>query len=500
MSKHRKQLLLYTCMVSLAGGIVFASELPKPEVRGGKVQDAPAIEPMSAEEKVKILEKMIQEERKKLASVPATAQTAEVAKIEEDKVLTAYYKWMTKTPFKFKVSGMARLDSFFDSRQGWEFWHGLDFDAVKAPRPDPNGCDVHDKARFTIVPWPELKLDVFGPDVWKAKTSAVFRTDMVGRWIGMTPITNDFKDTFNCIRMKHAYLQFDWEKTSLRCGKYYHPIAMPELSPDTVSVNSGETFDPFEYSTFFMVRHKFDPFEIVAAVGRTCLRNFERNAIMPHIYLRLNAFVGDQMFCIGNDFRAQVVRLFTDKSMATNLTTSTSDIGYKESEFIPGFVPFVAASLKKGKYYFKTRLLYAQNASEYDVMGGWGVCQRDPATDRRHYTGLRCINYWFDNAYVTEKWEVGGFFGIAKNLGSRYKIQRDPSGNLLIDSDYFWLLNVDRMFRIQPRIRLFHGPVTVGLELEYTRAYFGTLNDYARVCNACPTAQTRVLMSLAYSF
>jgi hypothetical protein len=206
------------------------------------------------------------------------------------------------------------------------------------------------------------------------------------------------------------------------------------------------------------------------------------------------------MFCAGCDFRAQVVRLFTDKSMATNLTTSKSDIGYQEDEFIPGFVPFVAASLKKGKYYFKTRLLYAQNASEYDIMGGWGACQRDPATDRRHYTGLRCVNYWFDTAYVTEKWEVGCFFGVAKNLGSRYQIQRDPSGNLLIFSDYGWLLNIDTMWRVQPRFRIFRGPVTMGFELEQTRANFGTPNDYARVCNACPTDHTRFLMTFIYSF
>lgn len=523
--QKQKQLVMVMLSVVACGGrgIMVAEGQPEPRV-GGRVYDMPIAEPIGDKERVELIRALIREEFKVAEAQRAATDSAlketkkhtmnlpepqpagavksvEAAKIEEDKVLAAFYKWMTKTPFKFKVAGMARMDSIWDSRKGNDYWHGLDFDSVEKPRLDPNGQDVNSKTRFTIVPWPELKLDVFGPDVWKAKTSAVFRTDMVGRFISYDTTTHEVKDTFNCLRLKHAYCQFDWEKTSLRIGKYYHPIAMPELSPDTVSVNSGESFDPFEYSTMFQVRHKFDPMELVAAVGRTCLRTYERNAVMPHIYLRLNAYAGEQMFCIGNDFRGQVVRLFTNKTMATNITDpSKVDVGYKEAEFIPGYVPFVAAAIKKGKFSFKTRLLYAQNASEYDIMGGWAVCQRNAETDRRCYTGLRCVNYWFDTAYVTDKFEVGCFFGVAKNLGSKYKIQKDPNGNLLVFSDYDWFLDMDYSWRIQPRLRIFRGPVIIGLELEQTRAAFGTLNDCARVCNACPTDHTRVLMSFVYAF
>jgi hypothetical protein len=416
----------------------------------------------------------------------------------ENKSLTMYETWKKESPFKFRFNGDIRFDCFWDSRQGWVYWDELDFDSPKPKRLDPNGEDVENKASFNIAPFPEAQVAITGPELWNAYTSALIKGDMSGKTWDWD--MDHVSEVFKTVRIKHAYFQFDWEKTMLRCGLYYHPIAMVELCPDTVSLDAGELIDPFQYSFMFLARQKFDPFELVAAVGRTAYEPDENKGIMPHIYLRLNMNIGTHMICIGNDVRLTNPRLYSDKSMATNPITTS--VGYKEAEKIPAFLPFIAASIQKDKFHFKTRLLYGYNEEDYQILGGYAVCQRDPATDLRHYTGMRCVNFWFDTAYTAKKWEVGLFCGVTKNLGASKKIQRDPNGNLLIFNDYFgpWWNNVALMWRVQPRVRWFRGPLTIGLELEHSDSAIGTPNDYGKPCCNYHVHQDRVICSFIYAF
>ncbi len=412
--------------------------------------------------------------------------------IEKTKAMDAFLRWVKKKPFRFKLSGSMRLDAFFDSRIGYDFWQGIDFNSPRPRKLDPNEEDINNKSQFTIIPWPLLQLDVLGPKVWGAKSSALIKADIVGRTF---PLGDELFNSYGLPRIKHAFCQFDWESTSLRCGLYYHPLAMVELCPDTVSVNGGEMFDPFQYSFMFQVRHRFDPMEIVAAVGRIPYKERSRHSISPHFYLRMNVFVGDHLLCVGSDFRTMVPRLETDSSLATNLTAGAN--GYKESEVIKSFIPFIAARFKKDDFMLKLRFTYAENAAIFDQIGGYAVCQRDPATDRRMYTKLRSWNIWMDALHANSKREIGLFVAFAKNIGSRNKIQKDPSGNLMI---FGWGVNADYMFRVQPRIRVFRGPITLGVELEHTRAAYGTTNDCGKVDDGCPVPHTRVIASIIYAF
>jgi len=310
---------------------------------------------------------------------------------------------------------------------------------------------------------------------------------------------------------------------------YYSPLVLLELCADTVSINAGEFYDPFQYSGMVRVRHRAEPFEFTFAVHKLFWYRIARDSLAPSLYAQANVNVGEHLLLAGINMDVFTPRLETDPKLAENLVEAAWDEtddtfgseetkipthGYKESESVISFIPFIGAVLKKNNVIWKHRLTYAENPFLYTLIGGAGYCSRNPLTDERTWVKTRSLNYWTDLSHVTQNREIGVFIGYNRSLGSRHKLQneistKDTLGYLVERTDtgnpYLFTEgeNIDRSFRIQPRVRFFHGPVTIGFEVEYTRVAYGDTNHCGLVdvvTDCTKVANTRVLASVVYSF
>ena len=384
-----------------------------------------------------------------------------------------------KSPFKVKFSGVVRLDAFFDSRQNVDSGRGISYRYPKDKRLDPNGDDINAKAQFTMVPFTGLKAHITGPELWGAKSLAVFKTDNEGK-----------SGIYGLYRMKQGYFQLKWEKTELLVGRFYHPVWLyypPHLllTAKTVGRDVGRPIDARLYTSQCRVYHRIGDFEFIGALAKIYESIESRNAIAPELFGQVNFNIKKHTILAGANFHMRVPRLETDK-------------GFKDGESLKSFIAFVASRVHVNNVIWLCRFIYSENADLHTLLNGFAVKQRDVSTDKRKYMSLRTLNFWSDISYHDEKREFGLFVGYSKNIGARSKIQRDDEGNLLIFSKFD--TNIDYLLRIMPRVRFFHGPVTISFEYVYTRAGYGITNECGRVDNVCPVANNRFLVSVMYKF
>ena len=434
-----------------------------------------------------------------------------------------------KKKFEFKFHGYVRMDAFTDSRQSVDYWKGIDYSYPKAPAYDPSGRDINEKAQFTMVPFGKVIAEVIGPDVYGAKSSAVIKADIPGKF-RVEEVSEHTHDPFGMFRYQHGYLNLDWERTKVLAGVYYSPVVLLELCADTVGINAGEFFDPFNYSSMVRIKHHADPFEFTFAVHKLFWYKQWRDSLAPSLYGQVTAHIGEHMVTAGVNMDAFTQCLETDPKLAENLVTPSAqnisviinnptstatipDYGYQQHESIVHWLAFVGGVLKKNNVTWKHRLTYAQCPFLYTLIGGFGSCERNPKTDYRNCTTTASLSYWTELSHTTKNREIGVFVGYTKNLGSRHKLvnkyttkelfgqllERKDSGNPYVFGE---ATNMDHAFRIQPRIRWFHGPITIGIELEYDRAAYGTTNNCGRVdVDECKkVSNTRLLTSVVYAF
>lgn len=446
-------------------------------------------------------------------------------------------KPVKEKPFKFEFSGYVRLDAFTDSRQNVDYWKGIDYSYPKPPIFDPNGDDINQKAQFTMVPFGKVIAKVFGPELHGAKTSAVIKSDIPGKFRIENQSDTDIHDPFGMFRYQHGYLNLEWERTEVLAGVYYSPLVLLELCADTVSINAGEFFDPFNYSAMVRVRHKADPFEFVFAVHKLFWYDQWRDSLAPSLYAQANINIGEHLICAGVNMDVFTPRIETDPALAENLSTpalvtdpaatftqiladtgsAIPSHGYREHESVKYFTAFIGTALKKNNVSWKHRLTYAECPFLYTLIGGFGPCSRNAKTNQEKYTTTRSFSYWTELAHMTKNREIGVFFGYTKNLGSRHKLLNSIStkellGHLIERTDsgspdlFAEGGSMNHAFRVQPRLRWFHGPMTIGIELEYTLAEYGTTNSCGRVDTiTCEdrrkkVSNTRLLASVVYAF
>ena len=94
----------------------------------------------------------------------------------------------------------------------------------------------------------------------------------------------------------------------------------------------------------------------------------------------------------------------------------------------------------------------------------------------------------------------GWFIGVAKNLGARTPIIQsivDTDGNVE-KTIYGTGTDLNYVFRVSPRIQWIVKNFTFAVELEYTRAAYGTIDCDGDVINTVPVGNTRILVSLFY--
>lgn len=387
--------------------------------------------------------------------------------------------------FGLTLSGYVKTDAFYDTRQcsaanGLREGHFFLFPDNVLYDADSN--DLNDNPAFNILSiQTRLTGNITGPDAFGAKTSGLVETEFYG--------TSDAD--ISGFRLRHGFVKLNWEKSELLIGQTWHPMFPVEAFAQTLSVNTGSPFVPFSRNNQVRFGYKTGKFTTyatawvqrdIASTGPDgTSTKYMRNSGLPGLNLRTVATMSDKVqFGLGADFKTLRPELKTAANYATDATISSLSAC--------GWIKF-----KSDKLTISAMGTYAQNATDLLMAGGYAVSAiTDTVREYKTYTNLTTAAAYLDLGTNGPKWKFGVFGGFSKNLGADENI----NGGAI----YARGSNIDLIYRVSPRVSCTVEKLTLGAELEYTTAAYGTIQASGKVTNTSDVSNIRALLCAIYKF
>ena len=340
------------------------------------------------------------------------------------------------------------------------------------PKPivkDSLGNDLNDGWQADMLAiTARLGLTIKGPDIWGAKTKAYIEGDFTGS-------TNA---TINDLRLRHAYIDLNWEHHRLLAGQYWYAMVIHEIMPMTNPLNMGSPFHCYARQPQVRYEYHLDAFEAVA-VAQWQLDNisqgllngvptsstlFARHSMIPELNFQLR-------YNTGNLFFGAAVNVKTIQPMVQTVATAVQPSQKKHSSLTYS----VFGKVNLGEVTLKAQTLLNNSLYEGCSLGGY-LMLADGSFEDWHFNTV-----WLDIERNSGHWRPGLFMGFAKNLdyGNTNFVHCFGRGH---DMEYLW--------RIQPRLTYTteKGLSFTG-EAEYTRAGY-----------ADPVGNLRLSLSMVYAF
>ena len=394
--------------------------------------------------------------------------------------------------FPIKYSGYIKLGSFWDTRQVV----GVQEDQVlfypEKQVLDANCQDINARGQFNMSPiQTRMRLDIKGPAIKHATSRAVIEYDFFGHL-----------NISNIIRMRHAYFILEWSKVQMLAGQAYHPLYVLGADPRTLSFNTGLPMDTFARSPQFRLTYTPDPHIDLIFCASTELdtpsdgpigfsTTYIRDAVVPRIDFQIKTYFNHHIIGAGIDYKRIRPRLKTDTGLKTRETLNTA-------------IAIAYSALNWESVSTRTKLIFAQNPTDMTMIGGYAVSSIDQDCDQQIYTSLNVIAVWNDTQITKSKSIMPGWFiGFVKSLGARDTVLPnvvDAAGNVTQRRIFGIGTDIDYVFRFSPRLEWKVHNFLLGVELEYTRAAYGTIDSTGDVINTTPVGNTRLLVALYYYF
>ncbi len=390
---------------------------------------------------------------------------------------------------KVSWSGYVKYDAFFDSRQIVAAREGHLMLWPKAPEYDINGNDINSSPSFNFLAiQTRLKTSISGPDALGAKTSGIIETEFFGHTDA----------DINGLRLRHATINLDWQKSGLMMGQFWHPMFALECFPGTVSFNTGMSFAPFSRNPLIKYYYKQSNFKIAITayserdfssknINGTASPDYIRNSKTPGLNVHLNYTKSnkDKNTSISTGIIGNWHTMLPELKTSTNYITNQLVESYSGSAYL---------NVKLKPVNIKISGVYVENSSGIMMPGGFAVHRIiDPVTQQKEYVPTRNIAGWIDISGTNKKWQPGIFVGYNKNLGTVKTIISNPGGHGV---------NIAYMYRISPRLNYYVNNLQLAAELDITAAAFGdnTYSDKAIPLNVKEVTNYRVIFGAYYHF
>ncbi len=414
--------------------------------------------------------------------------------------------------FGISFSGFVKTDIFYDTRQSGCIREGHFLLYPENVLLDANNKDINDKPSFNMLSiQTRLKGSITAPDAFGAKTSGVLEADFFGNE------NNNFGD-LNGFRLRHAFVKLNWKSTELLVGQYWHPMFIAESFPGVLSFNTGAPFQAFSRNPQIRVSKTFGGLKLFASAysqrdfasagpvytksvsgeytsSVVACSNFLRNASIPgaHFQMQFMPDSSENLFGAGVDYKTLMPELYTVDYTKTRTFESSETIG---SISATAFV-----KLKFKPVTLRIDGIVAQNAYDMSMLGGYAVRQiSDSLTGAKEFASLNTGSLWLDLNTHGKKIQFGLFAGYSKNLGSSDSIQTDAYYKKEIY--YARGSNIDKVYRLSPRILFISGKLDIGFEIEHTIATYGKANGDKKggVTDGKSFSNTRGLLVFLYKF
>ncbi|MBR5550740.1 MAG: hypothetical protein IKV83_02310 [Muribaculaceae bacterium] len=392
----------------------------------------------------------------------------------------------SKKGFELKLYGQVRADLFYNTRVNAESVDGLFYSYPMDIKLDAEGNDLNDQDNSNMyLLYSRLGLDIKGPKLGSAKTSAKIEFDFRGSGT-----------TLSLIRLRHAYFNFDWGKSSVLAGQTWHPF-FGEVSPQMLNLNTGAPFQPFSRAPQVRYRFNHNGLQLTAsAVWQSQFlsvgpdENDNTKSVKSNKYIK-NSCIPEIHF--GADYKTSnlIVGAGADMTSLVPRTQSTVDGNtYKVNERITTVSGEVHAKYTTPMWYFAAKSTLASNLTQTSMLGGYGVCDIDPITGQQSYTPTYNSSSWV-NVVWGKKWKVGAFGGYMKNLGTTKEVSS------LIGTG----VDVDQIVCGSAEVTYNLPHWRIGLEYNYTAAWYGDLNKAnGKIVNTHSVDNHRIVASASFSF
>jgi len=376
-------------------------------------------------------------------------------------------------------SGFVKAEALYDTRQIVEAREGYLLLYPKNVFLDKNGEDVNAQGSFNqYAMTARLTVKATGPDIFGAKAMALIEGDFTGA----SNLEN------NSFRLRHAYLKLKWSHASILAGQYWHPINIPEMIPNVLSLNTGAPFHPFSRQP--QIRMDMSKGKINTVLAISSQRDYMnsgpagassvylRNSAIPNLHAQVQ-YVSEKLFGgIGFDYKHIHPRLVTDSLYAT-----------KNAVNCLSYTAFIMAKTKP--LILKMQWLYGQGLNDHLLMGGYGITHTDPMTNQQEYTPLTYLSGWLNLQTTGKTWRGSLFAGYTKGFGATDEI----TGAM-----YARDANIAYVYRIAPMLSYSNGKLLLATEFEFTTAAYGSPDAHFKVLDSSPVTNTRISFSAGYYF
>ncbi len=382
---------------------------------------------------------------------------------------------------KAEIYGFVRNYFTYDSRSCVQSNEGLFNMLPNDIKPGMNGQDLNaiPSVRFLSMTT-RFGLNVTGPEIWHAKSTAKIESDFCGASSGTA---------FN-LRIRQAYAKLAWEKSDLLVGQAWHPMA-GDLMPEVFSLATGAPFNPFTRSP--QVRYNYAPLKGLTFTASALYQyqygsagfdgtsnSYQRYALVPELFVGMTS--KGKHLTGGWGVSASTI--------APRVTATTVLGTMRVDERLTSYSAMVFGSLKVDDLSVRAKATYGQNTSHMQQPTGFGVVEVfDDGV--QNYEPMQLGSAWITMMYG-KKLRYGFFAGWLKNYGLVDGVHQ----NLVVRNN----LRMDQAYRFSPIVTYKVENMQIGLEYEHTATAYGDYQPNGMVTNTHWVANNRVCMMVKYDF
>lgn len=386
-----------------------------------------------------------------------------------------------KKNFSYKFYGQVRGDLFYNSRANAETVDGLFYLYPKDELLDAAGKDMNatPNGSFYLL-YSRLGIDVTGPNVGSAKTSLKLEADFRGSG-----------SNWAVLRIRHAYVNLDWDKSSVLVGQTWHPL-FGEVSPQMLNLSTGAPFQPFNRSPQIRYRYRNGNWQLTGAAmwqlqylsagpnGKS--EEYIKNSCIPEFYAGIDFKKEGWIAGVGVDVL----------SLAPRVSSTMDGNTYKVNERVNSLSAEFHLKYKQEDWTVAFKTLLASNLTHTSMLGGFGVTSVDDRTGKQSYSPYRFSTSWLNIVYG-KKWKPGIFVGYLKNLGAK-----DP----IVGNTYGVGVDVDQVFTTNLQLSYNLPHWKLGVEYTPSVAWYGDADmaDGGKISQTHSVTNHRVLGVLIYMF
>lgn len=390
--------------------------------------------------------------------------------------------------------GFIRTDYIYDTRKSANVRENelnlYPHDEVK----DADGKDINAASASNFLAIiSRFGIKAKGPNVWGAKITGNLEGDFFGNSESATT-----GSSIGLLRLRHAYVNMDWSKTSLMMGQTWYPTFIPEVFPGVANFNTGIMFNPFGWATQVRLKQNLGKDFSLALTAYK-----EREFTVTGPGSQNAASINSPIPTFHGQFQYKHKNWLAGLGMEYKSLQPLTDIGGKQTtEKVNSTILMGYLKYSNEKVCIKAYGISGGNMYSQVMLGGYTGYTLNGI---EKYEAIKTTAFWLDIASNGKSIAPGLFVGYTQINGA------DKNGLATGETVKYYMRGantaftrvVDNVMRVSGRVDFKQNKFRVTPEIEYTAASWGDMSTKANATadgHSKDVNNGRVMVSCAYTF